>query len=272
MPLLVSQINLYPGLSPLRLCLCSAAFINCVTSDVTGSVSKSLIRLGTHHTLLFHLTPHRWLVLSHSWRSMMRWERAAALFTKKWHSAVHQLPTWILIGPRYFFLSVIFLTPSQTQHACHLLVPHSSSSSSFHLPFFHPFLKSLHLNLPHSSHMSALTMPPLLCISFLLNSFLLPICTFLHPSFLFGEKTGVTSDLFMYHFVWTGNSLFFSLSHVSSHHTITFIFILHASDPPCVLFWLFFCLFSVVPSPLASHRLSSSFSFTLGNIFLCYLK
>lgn len=76
---------------------------------------------------------------------------------------------------------------------------------------FHPFTRSLRLNLPQLSEMSALTMLPLLPISFPFTSFTPTSLSRLHLSLLFQVNAAVASDLKMYQFVWTGSS-FFSLA------------------------------------------------------------
>lgn len=177
-----------------------------------------------------------------------------------WHSTVHQLPTWILITPPFclpachFSLSISNITCLSSPGASLLLSPllssfhqitstairdvsfnHASSSAYF----FTLYLLCSHL----SPHISSSQSPVSSKCSGLLRSCDVSVCFNGKPLFLLRSMFPFTR-----------------LTHLSSSP--------HLSHPPCVLFCLFFCLFTVVQYSTCPRHLSFSFSNTLENFFL----
>lgn len=227
--------------------------------------SASLWFSQAHTTLLFHLAPHRCLVLSPSSRTMMRWEHAVSLFTKMTANLTFNCPSAAYMNSDCLSfclpachspLSISNIKRLSSPGASLLLI--LSSSSSFILSSNHSSQSSTAIGDVSFNYAS----------SSAYFSSLYPLCSYLssfpHPSCLFQVNTVATSDLEMCQFVWTGNNSF-SLTHVSSDHTMAFILISRLSHPPCMLFCLLSCLFNVAPSSLCPRSWSSSSSLTLEN-------
>lgn len=102
--------------------------------------SVSLWFSRVHATLLFHLPPHRLLVLSPSRRSMMRWEHAVLLFTEMTANLTFNCPSTAYMNSYclslclpgcHFSLSISNITCLSSPRASLLLVL-SPLLSSFH--------------------------------------------------------------------------------------------------------------------------------------------
>lgn len=225
-PFLASQIHLYSGLLAFEILLFLISSVYNL-SDLKCDWVSHLVCLWfsqTHTMRLFHLSSHRLLVFFLPaiavWWDEDTQCRCLQKWLPTWHSTVHQLPTWIHITHRVF-VPVIF-----SLHLQHNMpfFPTISTPHSFFISTFFPQITS-----PQSSTASQ-------GVSFNLSSFSGYFCfplplyflplhfSFVHLTFLFRVNTAAFSHLAMYQFVWTGNSSF-SLTWVSSHHPITFIFI-----------------------------------------------
>lgn len=140
------------------------------------------------------------------------------------------------------------------------LVPHSSSST--------PLLSSFHQISPAQSFTAIRVVSFNQASS---SAYFYPLYILCFPIFPSSSQSPVSSKCSGRLRSCNVSSLFeletaFSLFHVSSHHSITFIFIPYSSHPLCALFCLLLSLFNVVPSCLPPCCLSSSFSPTLENL------